>query len=161
MFRAARRAEHALISDRSTTVDRATTTPSRMDRILHARALVSRIDDARYQVRSWTLVTCDDPAGEGWPPFHLFTEIPQANARGTLVCSAQQMPPGMNCRSRPRAMASRVFAGRTAVPIRCGLDAVDDGLRDGLSSFRELRSIQPQVAISSATVGVSSLQTDT
>src|ERR1700733_1429014 len=54
-----------------------------------------------------------------------------------------------------------VFAGRTAVPILGGLDAVDDGLRDGLSSFRAPRSIQPQVAICSATVGVSSLQTDT
>src|SRR3954464_456401 len=29
-----------------------------------------------------------------------------------------------------------VFAGRTAVPILYGLDAIDDGLRDGLSSFR-------------------------
>src|SRR5208283_3827125 len=54
-----------------------------------------------------------------------------------------------------------VLAGRTAVPILCGLDAVDDGVRDGLSSFRAPRSIQPKVAITSATVGVSSLQTDT
>src|ERR1700761_7353173 len=53
-----------------------------------------------------------------------------------------------------------VFAGRTAVLILCGLDAVDDGLRDGLSSFRAPRSIQPQVAVTSTTVGVSSLQTD-
>ncbi|MEA2744431.1 MAG: hypothetical protein QOG25_2802 [Acetobacteraceae bacterium] len=54
-----------------------------------------------------------------------------------------------------------VFAGRTAVPILCGLDAVDDGLRDGLSSFPASRSIQPQVAVALATGGVISLQTDT
>src|SRR5271168_4006452 len=50
-----------------------------------------------------------------------------------------------------------VFAGRTAVPILCGLDAVDDGLRDGLSSFREGLSTQPKVAVVSATVGGTSL----
>src|SRR4051794_11989445 len=54
-----------------------------------------------------------------------------------------------------------VFAGRTAVPILYGLDAIDDGLRDGLSSFRAPLSIQPQVAVTATTVGMSSLQTDT
>jgi hypothetical protein len=52
-----------------------------------------------------------------------------------------------------------VFAGRTAVPILCGLDAVDDRLRDGLSSFRAPRSTKPPVAFTSITVGMSSLQT--
>jgi hypothetical protein len=52
-----------------------------------------------------------------------------------------------------------VVAGRTAVPILGGLDAVDDGLRDGLSSFRAPRSTRPSVAFTSITVGVSSLQT--
>src|SRR3954470_20256713 len=52
-----------------------------------------------------------------------------------------------------------VFAGRTAVPIVYGLDAIDDGLRDGLSSFRAPLSIQPQVAVTATTVGMSSLQT--
>src|ERR1700722_3213684 len=54
-----------------------------------------------------------------------------------------------------------VLAGRTAVPIVCGLGAVDGGLRDGLSSSRAPLSIQPQAAITSATVGGNSLQTDT
>src|SRR4051795_8550451 len=54
-----------------------------------------------------------------------------------------------------------VFAGRTAVPILYGLDAIDDGLHDGLSSFRAPLSIQPQVAVTATTVGMSSLQTDT
>src|SRR3954454_19207684 len=54
-----------------------------------------------------------------------------------------------------------VFAGRTAVPILYGLDAIDDGLRDGLSSFLASPSIQPQVAATATTVGMSSLQTDT
>src|SRR3954451_12006614 len=54
-----------------------------------------------------------------------------------------------------------VFAARTAVPIIYGLDAIDDGLRDGLSSFRAPLSIQPQVAVTATTVGMSSLQTDT
>jgi hypothetical protein len=65
--------------------------------------------------------------------------------------------------ARASRQIGRVFSvcsGRTAVPM-CGLDALDDGLRDGLSSLRAPLSIQPQAAITSATVGVNSLQTDT
>jgi hypothetical protein len=43
--------------------------------------------------------------------------------------------------------AANVFTGRTAVLIVCGLGAVDDGLRDGLSSFGAPLSIRTQVAI--------------
>src|SRR5271165_5107827 len=53
-----------------------------------------------------------------------------------------------------------VLAGRTAVPIVCGLDAVDDGLRDGLASFPASPSIQPQIVITPATAGSDLLQTD-
>jgi predicted MPP superfamily phosphohydrolase len=46
-----------------------------------------------------------------------------------------------------------------AVPILGGLDAIDDGVRDGFSCFRACLSIQPQAAFSSTMVGASSLQT--
>jgi hypothetical protein len=65
--------------------------------------------------------------------------------------------------ARASRQIGRVFSvcsGRTAVPM-CGLDALDDGLRDGLSSLRAPLSIQPRAALTSATVGVNSLETDT
>src|ERR1700761_3523086 len=38
-----------------------------------------------------------------------------------------------------------VFAGRTAVPILCGLDAVDDGLRDGFSPSGRPAQFNPKL----------------
>src|SRR3954465_11729680 len=75
--------------------------------------------------------------------------LSSASTSSTKASTSADAPPG----------AGVVFACRTAVPILYGLDAIDDGLRDGLSSFRAPLSIQPQVAVTATTVGMSSLQT--
>src|SRR5271166_1952943 len=54
-----------------------------------------------------------------------------------------------------------VLAGRTAVPIVCGLGAVDDECAMACRPTGPSPSIQPQVAIMPAPAGSCSLQTDT
>src|ERR1700735_3935886 len=97
------------------------------------------------------------PASGGLGPDRCGRVPSLAIAVSSASTSSTKPPTSANASHGP----GDVFAGRTAVPILCGLDAVDDGLPDGLSPFRAPRSIQPQVAITSTTVGVGSLQTDT
>jgi hypothetical protein len=97
------------------------------------------------------------PASGGFGPDRCGRVPPFAIAVSSASTSSTKPSTSVNASQGP----GDVCAGRTAVPVLCGLDAVDDELRDGLSSFRAPLSIQPQVAVALATVGVGSLQTDT
>src|SRR3954451_20143195 len=97
------------------------------------------------------------PASGGLGPERVGRLPSFAMALSSASTSSTKASTSANAFHRP----GDVFAGRTAVPILYGLDAIDDGLRDGLSSFRAPLSIQPQVAVTATTVGMSSLQTDT
>src|SRR3954452_5129765 len=97
------------------------------------------------------------PASGGLGPERVGRLPSFAMALSSASTSSTKASTSANASHRP----GDVFAGRTAVPILYGLDAIDDGLRDGLSSFRAPLSIQPQVAVTATTVGMSSLQTDT
>jgi hypothetical protein len=78
----------------------------------------------------------------------------------TFDAEQDMCPVGANSDGEP--LPGMCAAARlTSKALEFGQDAVDDGLRDGLSSFPAPVSIQPQVAVALETGGVISLQTDT
>src|SRR3954465_3780253 len=91
--------------------------------------------------------------------------IPDCCARAPSLSMAASSASTSSTKPSTSANASHgpgdVFAGQTAVPIMCGLNAVDDDSRNGLLYLRAPPSIRPMVAIGHATAGSRHLQTDT